>query len=59
MLRGTAMSERVREQALSTVECDIPRRLSIEEYRRKRVRPVPAERWLLRRLRALRRTPAL
>jgi hypothetical protein len=58
MLRGSAMADRVREQGLSTVECDIPGRLSIAEYRRKRARPVPAEHRLLRRLR-LRRQPAL
>ena len=31
MLRGAAMSDVVREQALSPVECDIPDRWSVDE----------------------------
>jgi hypothetical protein len=34
MLRGGVVSERVREQGLSAMECDIPDRWSIAEYRR-------------------------
>jgi hypothetical protein len=54
MLRGRAMSEQVRRQALSTVECDIPDRLSIAEYRRVRPKRTPEAASLLYRLRALR-----
>ena len=36
MLRGQAVSERVRDQALSPLECDIPPRVSIAEYRKGR-----------------------
>ena len=36
MLRGQAVSERVRDQALSHLACDIPPRVSIAEYRKGR-----------------------
>jgi hypothetical protein len=59
MLRGGVVSERIREQGLAAIECDIPDRWSISEYRKAMAigessrapeRPSP-----LRRLRALRR----
>ena len=58
MLRGTAMSEIVCEQALSPVECDIPAGQSIDEYRRCRPMPPPERPSLFQRLLALPRSPA-
>lgn len=33
MLRGETVSERVRDQALAPLECDVPDRWSLAEYR--------------------------
>ena len=61
MLRGAAMSDVVREQALSPVECDIPDRWSVDEYRQALAlgaATAPEERSRPRLPRALRRSPA-
>jgi hypothetical protein len=61
MLRGTAMTERVRDQALAPLECDIPDRWSVDEYRQALALAATTFEGSprFRRLRALRRSPAL